>query len=127
MGAIFSKLCCCTRRPGPHHSKFAHSRSSTNPTLIIQRSHVFRDVEEGSEYTRVLQKDFEIWGRRVLEGSGKRSVLRGDAENGRFDNFEGFGSSNESLKDTNDATNYPQKVHKYNPTIPKYSPLIISL
>lgn len=77
MGAIISKLCCCTGRST--RSKFSSPpkppppKLSRNPSLIIERSVKFlRDAEEGSEYSRVLERDFEIKGK----GKENKSLLR---------------------------------------------------
>lgn len=70
MGAIISKLCCCTgkRRRRPSPGLKSPSKLSRNPSLIIERTQVLRGDEDGggSEYSRVLEKDFEIRGRRVV-------------------------------------------------------------
>jgi hypothetical protein len=76
MGALISKLCCCTNKgQGRRHDqpkKFIYksqSKLSKNSSLIIERTHVQGDEDGGSEYSRVLEKDFEIKGRRVVKKS----------------------------------------------------------
>lgn len=80
MGAIISKICCCTvkrRRqhtPSPSHPPSnPKTKLSKNPSLIIERTQFLRDEEEGggSEYSRVLEKDFEIKGRKVVVGKSQ--------------------------------------------------------
>lgn len=77
MGAIISKLCCCTgqrRRPTKSVTKL-----SRNPSLIIERTRVLKtvttpatatgaDEDGGSEYSRV-ERDFEIKSKRVINKS----------------------------------------------------------
>ena len=135
MGAIFSKLCftCCggnskkSKSTNSHFHSINHSKSSSklskNPSLIIQRSHVFRDVEEeGSEYTRVLERDFEIWGRRLVDGTTRTSSALSNlnGETTRYSFRENVAnhpvtiidSSNDSLEvNLNDSSEYPKKVH----------------
>ena len=76
MGAIVSKLCftCCTghRTRKTNTATNSQSKLSKIPSLIIERTQVLREVDEGTEYSRILERDFEIKGR---SGSSKRSQL----------------------------------------------------
>lgn len=68
MGAIISKLCysCCGRSKNNLKNP-TKSKLSRNPSLIIERTQIIiREDEEKTEYSRVLERDFEIKGRRVL-------------------------------------------------------------
>ena len=68
MGAIISKLCYCKGKRRRHHSNSQQqpTKLSKNPSLIIERTQFLRDEDGVSEYTRILEKDFEIKGRRVV-------------------------------------------------------------
>ena len=68
MGAIISKLCYCKGKRRRHHSNSQQqpTKLSKNPSLIIERTQFLRDEDGISEYSRVLEKDFEIKGRKVV-------------------------------------------------------------
>lgn len=126
MGAIFSKLCfsCCGGGNKPKHpsnpskqqskSPSTKQQLSRNPSLIIERSHLFRDVEEVSGYTRVLERDFEIWGKKVVEvkksnSSSSALNVQGNNPDDKMDSFK-IDSSNESLELYSNDSDYPKKV-----------------
>ena len=129
MGAIFSKLCfscCCGGGNKPNHTsnpiqqQSKKQQLSRNTSLIIERSHLFRDVEEVSGYTRVLERDFEIWGKKVVEVQVKKSNsntsnssdlnVQGMNSDDKINSFK-IDSSNESLELNSNDSDYPKKVN----------------
>ena len=122
MGAILSKFCfsCCTglssSKSRSSASKSSSRKLSHRPSLIIQRSQVFREAEAGSEYSRVLERELEIWGSGVVGGDG-RSPL---GEDGTAFINRPHSASNESVETNGD---YPRKVSRP-PTLPGLSGLI---
>ena len=144
MGAIFSKLCfscCCGGGNKPNHPSNPSQQQSKspstkqqllrNPSLIIERSHLFRDVEEVSGYTRVLERDFEIWGKKVVEvkkfnsnssSSSSDLNVQGNKSDDKINSFK-IDSSNESLELNSNDSDYPKKVK----TIFSYIRISISL
>lgn len=110
MGVIFSKLCfgCCGGSSNNLDRPISKSKSKLiyNPSLIIQRSQIFRDVDEVSEYTRVLEKDFEISRKHNVEGKAKGSGLNTSNESREID----LEAGNQFLDIEFDDSDYPKKV-----------------
>ena len=129
MGAIFSKLCfscCCGGGNKPNHTsnpiqqQSKKQQLSRNTSLIIRRSHLFRDVEEVRVYARSRTgfRDFGV--KKVVEVQVKKS--NSNTSNSSDLNVQGMNSddkinsfkidlSNESLELNSNDSDYPKKVN----------------